>query len=72
VVAVVAGTGILAILLALAVGLRDEVLEPTNERPVAGVAVTAISEAKAELVRREKPRTETLNMRFSFMDLPQS
>ena len=73
VVAVVALTGVLAILVALAVGFRDEIVEPASERPassLAAAAVTAGSHAKAEVVKSEKPRTEMLSIRFSFMVLP--
>jgi hypothetical protein len=43
-VTVVAGTGVLAVLVALAVGLRDNVMKPADERPVAfRAAVTAVA-----------------------------
>jgi len=42
-VAVLASTRVLAILVALAVGLRDEVMAPAKERPVAFPAAAAVT-----------------------------
>jgi hypothetical protein len=42
-VAVVAPTRVLAVLIALAVGIRDDVMEPANERPVAFRAAAAVT-----------------------------